>query len=1007
MAYAYLQTTQDTSDQSTYTFSSQNFGTASSDRYIIIGIAARKAGAATTISSVTIGGVSATIVAEYSNSDTNSNISALAIANVPTGTTGDVVVVFGATMVRCVITAWSATNLSSATPHDTLTNGSADPTGTIDVPAGGFAVATALSNSVGTVTWTGLTEHSDTTLETFVTVSDASDEFETAQTNMTVTANFSTSGSTPVMSVASWGVATNPNISVADEITITDYWTGYYQDTIDISENVTVVLSEATTSLSINVFDDITITENVSPKPTLRIQVNDVVDVASTSLGYVRIPTYYPETNDFVTITESVSLTLINYLSSYEEITISEASIALLISFFINIDFFDEIAVSDDSTVLTHEYVDANDAVSITEDVIVLLPTIYVESSDSITITDESVMDKFDSLRLVDVFDEITTTEDLVVLIKQLYVLGDDAITLTEAVTVQEAIYVDVNEFITLTEDSITVIQTLYIDVSDSFTITETIDFRTYGFITSNEDVLVTEDVVVFIPKLYVLTDEQITITESATIVVGSSPPLNVDIYDDVILIEDSTVFLPRLVFISNEDIALTEDVVVIVNQPVTPTIDTSDSITITEDSQVILNILDMPDIDVNDGITLIEDLVVLINDLYVSGEDTITTTELVTVLIRELFIESSDEVTLTDDTQVEVPSVSSYSIDVGQFIHVVDYLPRQYEDLVLVGEGIGVLILDAEAIIHSIDVSDQVTITEDPTVLITNVAPVSSETIEVLDDSTVLIRQLYVFGSDDVTISEAVTVQEAIYANSSESITVVENASVALLNLYIHVEDYLTITEDITAEKSNESSYSINVGQFIHVVDYLPREYEDLILVGEGVDVAILIPDETLRNVNASDSVTITENVGIYIPNLYVSVSENITVTEYENLFIQILINVLDSIALVDVVDVGKSLSIDVEDAISATDTFEVLIRQLNINVNDQVILTDYSEITDQGIRINTSDSINVLDSVNLVIGGTRNVTTYDQVGQVIPELIFVEFQPAIRIFDEFYIFI
>lgn len=684
MAYAYLQTTQDTSDQSTYTFSSQNFGTASSDRYIIIGIAARKAGAATTISSVTIGGVSATIVAEYSNSDTNSNISALAIANVPTGTTGDVVVVFGATMVRCVITAWSATNLSSATPHDTLTNGSADPTGTIDVPAGGFAVATALSNSVGTVTWTGLTEHSDITLETFVTVSDASDEFETAQTNMTVTANFSTSGSTPVMSVASWGVATNPNISVADEITITDYWTGYYQDTIDISENVTVVLSEATTSLSINVFDDITITENVSPKPTLRIQVNDVVDVASTSLGYVRIPTYYPETNDFVTITESVSLTLINYLSSYEEITISEASIALLISFFINIDFFDEIAVSDDSTVLTHEYVDANDAVSITEDVIVLLPTIYVESSDSITITDESVMDKFDSLRLVDVFDEITTTEDLVVLIKQLYVLGDDAITLTEAVTVQEA-----------------------------------------------------------------------------------------------------------------------------------------------------------------------------------------------------------------------------------------------------------------------------------------------------------------------------------IYANSSESITVVENASVALLNLYIQVEDYLTITEDITAEKSNESSYSINVGQFIHVVDYLPREYEDLILVGEGVDVAILIPDETLRNVNASDSVTITENVGIYIPNLYVSVSENITVTEYENLFIQILINVLDSIALVDVVDVGKSLSIDVEDAISATDTFEVLIRQLNINVNDQVILTDYSEITDQGIRINTSDSINVLDSVNLVIGGTRNVTTYDQVGQVIPELIFVEFQPAIRIFDEFYIFI
>ena len=124
MAFAHLQTTVDASDLTTYTFSSQNLGTAAPDRHIIVGVAARKGGSATTISSVTVGGVSATIVDQYSNSDSNSNISGIAIASVPTGTTGDIVVTFGAQMVRAVIAVYRATNLSSATEFDKAEDGS-------------------------------------------------------------------------------------------------------------------------------------------------------------------------------------------------------------------------------------------------------------------------------------------------------------------------------------------------------------------------------------------------------------------------------------------------------------------------------------------------------------------------------------------------------------------------------------------------------------------------------------------------------------------------------------------------------------------------------------------------------------------------------------------------------------------------------------------------------------------------------------------------------------------
>lgn len=203
--YQFLQATNDTSDSTTYTFASQNLGTAATDRVIVVGIGARKAGAATTISSVTIGGVSATII-QVSNSDTNSDIAGIAYATVPTGTTGDIVVTFGSGMVRCAIQAYRAVGLASTTPYDSGTSTASDPTFNLDIPVG-FAVATALSNSESSCTWTGLTEDHDNTLETYVTVTSASDEFVSEETGRTITADFATSGTTPVGVFAAWEYA--------------------------------------------------------------------------------------------------------------------------------------------------------------------------------------------------------------------------------------------------------------------------------------------------------------------------------------------------------------------------------------------------------------------------------------------------------------------------------------------------------------------------------------------------------------------------------------------------------------------------------------------------------------------------------------------------------------------------------------------------------------------------------------------------------------------------------
>ena len=209
MALSFLQATVSTANATEYTFSDQNFGTESAGRHIIVAIGTRGAIAGTAGGiSATIGGVAATMAApvEGTSDGTNASFTALAIAAVPTGTSGDVVVTFDATMLRCGIGMWEVTNVSGTTAHDTATSIADDPTGSLDVPAGGFVVGVSFARETENASWTGITENYDAVAETIFGHSGASDTFAEQQTGLTVTCDWLA----PVAgmscgSFASWG----------------------------------------------------------------------------------------------------------------------------------------------------------------------------------------------------------------------------------------------------------------------------------------------------------------------------------------------------------------------------------------------------------------------------------------------------------------------------------------------------------------------------------------------------------------------------------------------------------------------------------------------------------------------------------------------------------------------------------------------------------------------------------------------------------------------------------
>ncbi len=196
--------TLDLVDRTIYTFSTQAVGTPASDRRVVVAVHGGVSGG-TTLSSATIGGIAATIILQ---STPVGLTGAIIIASVPTGTTADVVLTWAAEIERCAVSVYRMVGASSGTASDTAsdTTLSGDVLSvTLTIPPGGAAVAIAQGTDGTSVTWAGLAEDTDFTVDN-VAVSSSSRNAPSQDTNLTVSATFAATPTSPVLVTASWAV---------------------------------------------------------------------------------------------------------------------------------------------------------------------------------------------------------------------------------------------------------------------------------------------------------------------------------------------------------------------------------------------------------------------------------------------------------------------------------------------------------------------------------------------------------------------------------------------------------------------------------------------------------------------------------------------------------------------------------------------------------------------------------------------------------------------------------
>jgi len=151
------------SNASTYTFSSQSLSTAATGRIIAVLVVGERASAgARTVSSLTVAGVSAALVVRQTSD--NGDAHEIWEAQVPSGTSGDIVVNFSSSMSCCGVGVYAVYNAAYQN-HFTINDEGNDLSGTLVVPTNAIAIGggTSTGNHAGTLV--GLTENFDETLE--------------------------------------------------------------------------------------------------------------------------------------------------------------------------------------------------------------------------------------------------------------------------------------------------------------------------------------------------------------------------------------------------------------------------------------------------------------------------------------------------------------------------------------------------------------------------------------------------------------------------------------------------------------------------------------------------------------------------------------------------------------------------------------------------------------------------------------------------------------------------
>ncbi len=185
----------------TYTFTSEPIGTADANRRVIVCVAGDSGTAPGDVSSMTVGGISATLVNTTTYSGGTQYLLSMWYADVPTGTTANIVVTYNHAQYMSTIAVYTTQKASTVSVVGTENTTSPMAT-SVEVLEGSSIISVAFNVNTPTFVWTNLTEDFEAVTNPSGYWTGAHDDFASYIASRTITCTPSPSWTVPIIIAA-------------------------------------------------------------------------------------------------------------------------------------------------------------------------------------------------------------------------------------------------------------------------------------------------------------------------------------------------------------------------------------------------------------------------------------------------------------------------------------------------------------------------------------------------------------------------------------------------------------------------------------------------------------------------------------------------------------------------------------------------------------------------------------------------------------------------------------
>jgi len=527
--------------------------------------------------------------------------------------------------------------------------------------------------------------------------------------------------------------------------------------------------------------------------------------------------------SDSSSLSESINATLAYNAEVSDSTGLTESLAALLVSL---VNVSDTTTVTEAVGILTTTFVNVSDTTTITEDMPLLL-TSFVNVSDTATTSEETNATQV----YTSTVDDTATLTEAVTLLVSSPVTVSDTVTLSENVQLDPLSFVTVSDTTTLTESAPAQV-VFIISVSDSSSVAESIQLLETGFVNVSDTVGTSEEISL-LPLSFVEVSDTIGTTESSTTEIAAADAMTINVSDAAGVTEATQLLETSFVAVSDTT-TISEDALFLL----TAFVATQDSTTVTESLAALLiglvNVTDTttttesvaidlsaPQVAVSDTTTVVEAVTLNLVAL-VSTSDTTTLSETIKVLLVSQ-VATTDTTTVVDypnyypDTIYTSESVTvviqaadtSLSVNVSESVTLTESLTLLETSFVTVSESTSL----TEALIlllsSFLTTSDSLTVSEEFTALLVSFIAVADTTT--VTESVQLDQDNSVNVSDTTTVSESVLALLVSLIAVSDTATLTEDVTLRVSDMQVTVSDSVTVTEAVSANRSGNLNITVS----------------------------------------------------------------------------------------------------------------------------------------------------------------------------------------------------